>query len=291
MFSWNPITDWQLLTNHAFMRSALVAGTIAAVVCAVVGYFVVLRGLTFAADGLTHIGFAGASGAVLIGIAPIAGLLTLTTAAAVGMGALEQRLRGRDVVIGMILVGALGLGVLFLSLSSGYSNAAYALLFGNILALSGGDIAVLAAAAGIALTAIIALYRPLLLATLDAEIAEARGVHVTRLGTGFLLIVAVAATASTQVIGALLAVALIVGPAASAQQLTDRPARAIVLAIAFALLVVWLGLGLGFWLPLPVSFFITSLVAFIYGVTRALASLRRARGVRAERPPAPALAA
>lgn len=280
MFSWNPITDWQLMTQYDFMRYALAAAAIAAVVCAVVGYFVVLRGITFAADGLTHMGFAGASGAVLLGVTPIAGLLTLATVAAVGIGVLEQRLRGRDVVVGMILIGALGLGVLFLSLSSGYSNEAYALLFGDILALTAGDVLILAAAAAVAVVAIVVLYRPLLLATLDPEIAEARGLHVTWLGVGLLLIVAVAATAATQVVGALLAIALIVAPAASAHQLTDRPGHAVALAVALGLIAVWLGLALGYWLPLPVSFFITSLLTLTYAIARALASVRRARGAR-----------
>src|SRR5262252_8555086 len=110
------------------MREALAGGTIAAAVCGLVGYFVVLRGLVFAADALTHVGFAGASGAVLAGVSPVAGLLAFTTATALGMGALdERRLRGRDVVVGMVLVLALGVGILFLRLSSGYSNQTYAL--------------------------------------------------------------------------------------------------------------------------------------------------------------------
>jgi zinc/manganese transport system permease protein len=279
-FSWNPLTDWQLLTSQAFMRNALLAGTIAAVVGAVVGHFVVLRGLTFAADGLTHVGFAGASGAVLVGVTPVAGLLALTMGAAVGIAALEQRLRGRDVVIGMILIGALGLGVLFLSLSSGYSNQAYALLFGDILALGTRELLVLGGAGVIALVAVGVLYRPLLLATLDPEVAESRGVRVRALGTAFLLIVALAATAATQVIGALLAVALIVGPAASAQQLTQRPARVVTIAVVLGVVIVWTGLALGYWLPFPVSFFITALVGLAYGVTRAVADMRERRSTR-----------
>ncbi len=273
-FSWNPVADWQQLTAHAFMRDALVAGTIAAVVCGIVGYFVVLRGLTFAADALTHIGFAGASGAVLLGISPVAGLLALTTASAVGIGALQQRMRGRDVVTGMILVEALGLGVLFLRLSSGYSNETYALLFGDILALSIRDLLVLVVVGGVALIATAAVFRPLLFASLDEEVAESRGVPVRRLAIGFVVILAVAVAAATQVIGALLAVILIVAPAASAQRLDHRPGRAIALSVAIALLVTWFGIALAFWLPYPVSFFITSLAAIVWGVTRALTARR-----------------
>jgi zinc/manganese transport system permease protein len=273
-FSWNPVADWQALTAHAFMRDALLAGTLAAVVCGVVGWFVVLRGLTFAADALTHIGFAGASGAVLLGLSPVAGLLALTTASAVGIGALQRRLRGRDVVTGMILVEALGLGVLFLRLSSGYSNQTYALLFGDILALSVRDLLVLLVAGGVALLATAAIFRPLLFASLDEEVAESRGVPVRRLAIGFIVIVAVAVAAATQVIGALLAVILIVAPAASAQRLTDRPAIGIAVSVAIALLVTWLGIAIAFWLPYPVSFFITSLAAIAWGAVRALTARR-----------------
>ena len=269
-FSWNPVTDWQELTRYAFMREALLAGTIAAIICGTVGYFVVLRGLTFAADAMTHVGFAGASGAVLLGLSPVVGLLALTSLTAVGIGRLEQRLRGRDVVIGMVLVGALGLGVLFLRLSSGYSNQTYALLFGDILGLSTRDLVVLCSAGGVALAATIAVFRPLLFASLDDEIAESRGVPVRGLAIGFLLIVAVAAAAATQVIGALLAVALIVAPAASAQRITDRPVAAIMVSAALGLLVTWAGIALGFWLRYPVSFFITALAAITYAITRSV---------------------
>lgn len=256
------------LLGHAFIRDAVLAGTIAAVVCGIVGYFVVLRGLTFAADAITHVGFAGASGAVLIGAPAIAGLLALTAATAVAIGALEQQLRGRAVVVGMVLVGALGLGVLFLRLSSGYSNQTYALLFGDILALSGRDLIVLGASGAAALLAIVAMFRPLLFASLDGEVAESRGVPVRRLAIGFMLVLAVAATAATQVIGALLAVALIIAPAAAAQRLTRRPAATLTLATGLGVGITWAGLALGFWLPLPVSFFITSLAALTYAVVR-----------------------
>jgi zinc/manganese transport system permease protein len=269
-FSWNPVVDWQELTRYAFMRNALIAGTIAAVICGVVGYFVVLRGLTFAADALTHVGFAGASGAVLAGLSPVVGLMTMTAVTALGIGALEQRLRRRDIVIGMILVQALGLGVLFLRLSNGYSNQTYALLFGAILALSTRDLLVLGLSGVVALAAIVAIFRPLLFASLDDEVAESRGVPVRRIAVGFLLILALAVAAATQVIGALLAVALIVAPAASAARLTTRPSTGILLSVTFALLMTWLGIAIAFWQPYPVSFFITSLAAVTYGVARGL---------------------
>jgi zinc/manganese transport system permease protein len=268
--TWNPVDDWQQLVHYAFMRHALLAGGIAAVLCGAVGCFVVLRGLSFATDTLTHVGFAGASGAVVMGLSPVVGLLGLTALMAITLGALEQRLRGRDVVIGMILVLTLGLGLLFLRLYRGYSNETYALLFGAILALSLRDVVVVAVGALIALATLAAMFRPLLFASLDDELAEARGVPVRAVSTGFLLVLAVAVAAATQVIGALLAVALLIAPAATAQRLSNRPTATVLLSVAIALGVTWGGLALAFWEPYPASFFITTLSTLGYLAVRVL---------------------
>ncbi|TMD09043.1 MAG: metal ABC transporter permease [Chloroflexi bacterium] len=252
------------------MRHALLAGGIAAILCGAVGYFVVLRGLSFATDTLTHVGFAGASGAVVIGVSPVLGLLGLTATMAVALGALEQRLRGRDVVIGMILVLSLGLGLLFLRLYRGYSNETYALLFGGILALGVRDIVVVAIGAVIALAALAWLFRPLLFASLDDELAQARGVPVRIVSVAFMLVLAVAVSAANQVIGALLAVALLIAPAATAQRLTRRPAATLLLSVGIALAVTWTGLAIAYWQPYPVSFFITALSSLAYLSARRL---------------------
>jgi len=269
-FSWNPVDDWQQLVQFEFMRHALLAGGIAAILCGAVGYFVVLRGLSFATDTLTHVGFAGASGAVVIGVSPVLGLLGLTATMAVALGALEQRLRGRDVVIGMILVLSLGLGLLFLRLYRGYSNETYALLFGGILALGVRDIVVVAIGAVIALAALAWLFRPLLFASLDDELAQARGVPVRIVSVAFMLVLAVAVSAANQVIGALLAVALLIAPAATAQRLTRRPAATLLLSVGIALAVTWTGLAIAYWQPYPVSFFITALSSLAYLSARRL---------------------
>jgi zinc/manganese transport system permease protein len=273
-FSWNPVDDWHQLVQYEFMRHALVAGGISAVLCGAVGYFVVLRGLSFATDTLTHVGFAGASGAVVIGLSPVVGLLGLTAAMAAALGALEERLRGRDVVIGMILVLSLGLGLLFLRLYSGYSNETYALLFGAILALSVRDVVIVATGAAVGLVALALLFRPLLFASVDDELAQARGVPVRAVSIGFLLVLAVAVSAANQVIGALLAVALLIAPAATAQRLTRRPAAALLLSVGIALAVTWAGLAIAYWQPYPVSFFITSLATLAYLATRLLTAER-----------------
>lgn len=135
-FSWNLIEDWQTIFYYGFMQHAFAAGTIVALVAGIVGYFVVLRSLSFAGHALSHIGFAGATGAVVLGVPAVYGLLAFTAGSALGMGALGKRLHGRDVAIGTVLAWTLGLGVLFLNLYTGYATEAYALLFGEILGIS-----------------------------------------------------------------------------------------------------------------------------------------------------------
>jgi zinc/manganese transport system permease protein len=271
-FSWNLLGDWQQLTHYEFMRHALVAGGVAAALCGVVGYFVVLRGLSFATDTLTHVGFAGASGAAVLGLSPVAGLLALTAAMAAALGGLERRLRGRDVVIGMVLVLALGLGILFLRLYRGYANETYALLFGDVLALSLRDVVVIAAGAAVALTALTAIYRPLLFTSLDEGLAQARGLPVRAIAVGYLLVLAVTVSAATQVIGALLAVALLIAPAAIAHRLTTRPVVTVPLSALIAVAATWAGLAVAFWQPYPVSFLITAITSLGYLGVRALTS-------------------
>jgi zinc/manganese transport system permease protein len=254
----------QNLFSYDFMRNAFEAGTIVAVLAGIVGYFVILRRTSFAAHALSHIGFAGATGAVVIGVSPVLGLLVFTLLAGGVMGGLGQRLRSRDTVIGIVLAWALGLGVLFLSLYKGYATEAYALLFGEILGISHADVLITLAASFVALAAVAFMYRPLLFASVDEEMAEARGVPTRLLSIGFMLVLALAVSAAVQVVGVLLIFSLVVTPAAIAERLTDRPGTAILLAACLALAFVWLGLGVAFYLPYPVSFFITTFAFVTY---------------------------
>ncbi|TMB96455.1 MAG: metal ABC transporter permease [Chloroflexi bacterium] len=254
--------------HFEFMVHAFQAGTIIAIVAGAIGYFVVLRGSAFAAHALSHIGFAGATGAVVIGLSPIAGLLAFTLGAGVAIGALGSRLRGRDVTIGIVLAWTLGLGVLFISLYRGYATEAYAILFGEILGISTSDVAVTLAAGVITLIAVGALYRPLLFSSVDEDLAAAKGVPVTALSIAFMAILAVAVTEAVQVVGVLLIFALVVTPAAIAVRFTSRPAIAIATGIGLALTFTWLGLAIAFYSPHPVSFFITSLAFATYVAVR-----------------------
>ena len=267
-FSWNLVADIMAQLQYAFMRHAYAAGAIVAVVAGVVGYFVVLRSLSFAGHALSHIGFAGATGAVALGVNPIYGLLVFTVGAAMGMGVLGKRLYGRDVAIGIVLAWTLGLGVLFLSLYTGYATEAYAILFGEILGISQGDVIVTLIAGAFSLIAMAIMFRPLLFASIDSDVAEARGVPVRLLSILFMVVLAISVSEAVQVVGVLLIFALLVTPPAIAGHLTARPAIAVVLSVLLALLFTGIGLFIAFYLPYPVSFFITTLAFGTYLVVR-----------------------
>jgi zinc/manganese transport system permease protein len=264
------------LLRYPFMQHAYAAGTVVAVVAGVVGYFVVLRRLSFAAHGLAHVGFTGAAGAVALGVNPVAGLLVFTCAGASVMGALGKRAAERDVVIGSVLAWMLGLGVLFLSLYHGSATSAFALLFGQVLGISLREVLITAAAGVPTIIAVLAMWRPLLFSSVDEDVAEAAGVPVRGLSIAFLMLLALAVTVSVQVTGVLLVFALLVSPAAAAHRVTTRPAQTLAASVAIAVAVTWLGLALAYYTPWPVGFWITSCAFAAYLAAR-LVEWRRSR--------------
>jgi zinc/manganese transport system permease protein len=249
---------------YDFMQRAFAASGMVAIVAGAVGYFLVLRGQTFAGHALSHIGFAGATGAALLGLTPLTGMLVFTIIAGLGMGALGERLAGRDVGIGIVLALALGFGLLFLKLYPSNAAQATSLLFGNVLAVSRTVLLSLAGLAAVALAGLAVISRPLLFASLQPELAEARGVNVRLVGTIFLAIVAIAVAQSVQVVGVLLVFALMVGPPATAMLVTTRIAAGIALAAFLALIEAWAGIVIAFHTDWPTSFCITALSAALY---------------------------
>jgi zinc/manganese transport system permease protein len=278
--SWNLFDDLGSLFHYEFMVHAFQAGTIVAIVAGAIGYFVVLRASAFAAHALSHIGFAGATGAVVLGLSPVLGLLAFTVTSGVTIGALGSRLRGRDVTIGIVLAWTLGLGVLFISLYRGYATEAYALLFGQILGISATDVTITLVAGLVTAAALIAIYRPLLFSSVDGELASAKGVPVTAVSVAFMAILAVAVTEAVQVVGVLLIFALIVTPAAIAVRFTSRPMVAIITGIGLALAFTWAGLTIAYYSPHPVSFFITSLAFATYVAVRLSEPIRNRLDMR-----------
>jgi len=250
--------------DYDFMQHAFAAAGIVAVLAGVVGYFLVLRGQTFAGHALSHVGFAGATGAVLLGISPLAGLIAFTLVAGLGMGILGDRLNGRDVAIGVVLSLSLGIGLLCLHFFTAYATQATALLFGNVFGVDLSTLAVLAVLAVISLLALGVIARPLLFSSLQPELAEAKGVNPRLVSMLFLGIVALTTAACSQVVGVLLVFALMVGPAATAQRLTPRLSHGVGLAALLALIEAWGGIALAYETDWPASFWITALSAAGY---------------------------
>jgi zinc/manganese transport system permease protein len=268
-FSPNLIKDLNTMLQYGFMQHAFEAGTIVAIVAGIVGYFVIIRRLSFAAHALSHVGFAGAAGAVLAGISPLSGLLAFTSLGGVAMSLLGRKAARQDVQIGTVLAFMLGLGVLFISLYKGYATEAYSLLFGEILGISSSDVVVTAIAAAVTIAAVILIYRKLLFTSLDENVAEAKGISILGIGMAFMILIALATSIAVQVVGVLLIFALMVTPAAIAERVTRRPAQGVTLSVIIAVVSTWFGLFISFYLPYPVSFFITSFVFAIYLLVRA----------------------
>lgn len=276
-FSLNLWQDVQSMWQYDFMRHAFEAGSIVAIVAGVVGYFVVMRRSSFAAHALSHVGFAGAAGAVLIGLNPLTGLITFTSLGGLTMAALGRKASTRDVQIGTVLAFMLGLGVLFINLYKGYATEAYSLLFGEILGISAVDVIVTLAVGILILLVVGLLYRKLLFTSLDEEIADARGISMLAMSIVFMLLLAIATSIAVQVVGVLLIFALMVTPAAIAQRLARRPGQGIAISVIIALLATWFGLFISYYLPYPVSFFITSSVFVVYVFVRVIQSLNNGK--------------
>lgn len=277
------------LLGEGFVQNALVAGAVVAIVAGVVGPFVVTRNMAFAVHGIAELGFTGAAGALLIGLDPIVGLMAGSLAVAGLIGGLGVRGRERDSVIGVILAFGLGLGVLFISLYHGYASGAFSLLFGTITGVSQGQLLLLAGCGTAVVAALAAIYQPLLFASVDPDVAEARGVPVRMLSIAFLVIMAFAEAEAVQVVGVLLILSLIIAPAAAAQRLTTRPGATILVSVAIALLASVGGILLALVAPYPVSVFTTSISFVAYVLARLFGGrlLTRARERRPRPPAAP----
>ena len=260
-----------------FMQNAFIAGGLVSVLAGVVGFFLVMRGQTFAGHALSHVGFAGATGAALLGLSPMWGLIAVTLLGGVSMGALGERLQGSDIVIGTILSLALGLGMLFLHFFTAYATQATALLFGNVLGVSTETLWTLAWLGMACLLLLAIMARPLVFASLQPELAEAKGVSLRQVSMLFLAIVALTTAECIQIVGVLLVFTLMVGPAATAQKLTSHLGSGVLLAALLALAEAWLGITLAFYTDWPSSFWITALSGGAYLAVTAVQAQNKRR--------------
>lgn len=250
--------------HYEFVQHAFVAGSLAAFLGAIVGYFVVLRHVSFAVHALAHIGFTGATGAAMLGWSSLEGMLAIAVVAGVTMGAIGERLQRSDVAIGMVLSVALGLGMLFLSLYQGFSGQATSILFGNIFGITTEQLIQMLLLFLITVTLLLIGSRRLLFASVHPDLAEAKGVSLTHLSMMFMLLIAVAVTLASQIVGILLVFALVIGPASIAIRITRYFWSGFLGSIAIALLTVWSGIFLACLTNWPPSFWITGILFLGY---------------------------
>ena len=279
---WNLADDLRQLWAFHFMVNAFRAGTIVAVAAGLIGWFVVLRRQSFAGHTLALVGFPGAAGAVWLGFSATAGFFGFCLAAALGIAALPRAAGSgygqESAGIGTVQAFALACGFLFVGRYRGFLNGVSALLFGSFLGVTDRQVGVLLAASAVALLMLVLIARPLLFASVDPDVAAARGVPVRALSTAFLLLLGVAVAEVSQITGTLLVFALLVVPAATAQQLTARPLASLALTVVIGLAVTWLGLTVAFYSPYPIGFFITSFAFAAYLLAHAAG--RRRAGTR-----------
>jgi zinc/manganese transport system permease protein len=268
---------------------ALVVGAVVAIASGAVGVFTVIRGQSFAGEALGDLNTTGGAAALLAGVGSLWGFIAAGMVAAVVMELIGiQRPRGRDLAAGIVLGAGLGLAALLLYLVTTLQNttgATVTILFGSVFTVAGSTIPLVVVLAIVVLAIVATLYRPLLLSSVSAEMAAARGIHVRLLGAAYLLALALAVALAAMTIGTILSTALLVGPAATALRLTRRPGVAIALAATIGIAAMWLGELLAYdsfyWPPLgtgwPVSFFVVTLIFLAYLLSGALELVRRRR--------------
>lgn len=252
----------------SFMINTWIAATIVAAVAGAVGFFVVIRGSAFAAHALPLGTFPGAAAAGLLGINPLVGLLVFSGLGVIGISQLGRRDR-HEVATALSLIMLLGLGALFLGMTTAYFQTVYSLLFGDVLGVSNTELApvIVIGVVSVALTAM--LFRPLLLSSVSSDLGEARGVPTRRMELLFLIILALVTSVALPVVGTLLVFSLMVGPASAARALTNRPSHAILLSAGLSVVMVWISIALSFLSDWPIGFFVGGLSALAYAAGRA----------------------
>lgn len=256
--------NWSQILASAFMRNALIGGTIVALAAGLIGYFVVVRSTAFAAHALAHIGLPGATGAVLVGVPVAFGLGVFCIGGALVIGAMGRRAADREVATGTVLAMATGLGLFFNSLATKSSSTMTNVLFGNLLAITHGQLLTFAMLLAVLAACIGVIYRPLLFSSVNPQVAEAKGVPVRALSVLFMALLGLSVTMAVQAVGTLLLFALIVTPAATAIMLTPRPSTAMLTATVISVSSVWLGLIVSAMFNTPPSFVIVTIACAVW---------------------------
>lgn len=261
------------------VQNSIWAGAVLGLLGGLVGTFVMKRDLAFAVHGISELSFAGAAFALLIGADIIFGSLIGSVAAAVLLGFMGVRARDKNSIIGVIMPFGLGLGILFLALYEGRAANKFGLLTGQIVSVDTVQLQVLAGTAVVVMISLAAIWRPLSFASVDPEMAEARGVPVRGLAIGFMVLLGVSVALSIQIVGALLVLALLITPAAAALRVTTSPRLVVLLSVAFAMTATVGGILLALGSRIPISPYVTTLSFLIYVVCRIIGRVRANRGL------------
>ncbi|WP_210750623.1 metal ABC transporter permease [Nocardia gamkensis] len=263
------------LLSYGFVQQALLAAALLGLLSGVIGPLIISRQMSFAVHGTSELSLTGAAAALLAGVGVGLGAIAGSVVAAVLFGLLGTRARERDSVIAVVLSFGLGLSVLFLWLGPDRAGSKFSLLTGQVVSVGNNGLGLLAVCTVGVIAVLAFVYRPLLFASSDPEVAVARGVPVRALSIVFAVLLGITAAFGVQIVGALLVLALLITPAAAAAQLTADPIRATVLAVLFAEIAAVGGILLSLAPGVPVSTFVTTISFLIYLACRLLGARDR----------------
>ncbi len=262
----------------ALVKNSIIAGALLGVVGGLIGPFVMTRDLAFAVHGISELSFAGASAALLFGVNVVAGSIGGSLLAALIIGVLGTKARERNSIIAVLMPFGLGLGILFLALYPGRSANKFGLLTGQIVSVDNPQLLMLVIISAVVIAALFVIWRPLSFASVDADVARAKGLPVTGLSIAFMILLGLATAVSIQIVGALLVLSLLVTPAAAAMRVTASPLVTPLLSVAFAVTSVVGGILLALGGGLPISPYVTTISFLIYIVCRVIGARRTRRG-------------
>jgi len=283
---WGQIFDFtdygQLLV---LLRNSIIAGAVLGLIGGLIGVFVMSRDMAFAVHGISELSFAGASAGLLLGVGVVQGSIVGSLVAALLVGVLGSRARDRNSITAVLMPFGLGLGILCLALYPGRSANKFGLLTGQIVAIDDPQVVWLAAIAVVVLIGLAVVWRPLSFASIDADVAAARGVPVRALSIVFMLLLGLTVAVSEQIVGALLVLSILVTPAAAALKLSASPIVVPLLSVAFGMTAMVGGILLALGGSVPISPYVTTISFAIYVVCRVIAAVRKRRGVSGRRMP------
>jgi len=278
---WSALFDFSDYDQLIWLlRNSLLAGLVLGLVGGLISVFVMSRDLAFAVHGVSELSFAGAAAGLLTGVGVVTGSIAGSLIAAVLIGLLGARARDRNSITAVLMPFGLGLGILFLALYPGRASNKFGLLTGQIVAVDDPRLGVLAVVGGIVVVGLLILWRPLTFASVDSEVAAARGVPTRLLSIAFMVLLGLAVAIGVQVVGALLVLSVLVTPAAAALRVSSSPIVVPVLSMAFATVSLVGGILLALGASVPISPYVTTISFLIYLTCRLVGRTRRKRTVK-----------